>query len=67
MFFNTLFTAILLSTASIAAPVNSPQELIVFNPRITSPTASVAWRMGSRQTVKWGERNSTFSSFVLTY
>lgn len=49
MFFNTLFIAILLATATIAAP------LIVFNPHIISPQAAVAWPMGSRQTVKWGE------------
>ena len=54
MFFNA-FTAILLATASIAAPVNTPQDLIVFNPRIISPAASVAWPMGSKQTVRWGE------------
>jgi hypothetical protein len=58
MFFNAFFTAILLATASIAAPVNRPQELIVFNPHIISPKAAVSWPMGSRQTVRWGERNS---------
>jgi len=51
MFFNTLFTAILLATATIAAP------LIVFNPHIISPQAAVAWPMGSRQTVKWETDN----------
>ncbi|KAF8968952.1 hypothetical protein BDZ97DRAFT_300430 [Flammula alnicola] len=53
MFFNTFFTTILLATASVAAPINSPQELIVFNPPITSPKASVSWPMGSQQVVKW--------------
>ncbi|KAF8817185.1 hypothetical protein BYT27DRAFT_7237633 [Phlegmacium glaucopus] len=53
MFFFNIFTAILLATVSIAAPVNRPQELIVFNPRIISPKASVAWPMGSRQIVRW--------------
>ena len=55
MFFNTFFTTILFATATIAAPVNRPQELIVFSPHIISPQAAVAWPMGSRQTVKWGE------------
>ena len=55
MFFNTFFTAVLLVTGTIAALVNHPQELIVFSPRIISPKAAVAWPMGSRQTVKWGE------------
>ena len=55
MFFNTFFTAILLATATVAAPVIRPQELVVFDPHIISPKAAVAWPMGSRQTVKWGE------------
>lgn len=54
MFFNTFFIAILLATAaSIAASVNRPQELIVFNPHIISPKAAVSWPKGSKQTVKW--------------
>jgi len=53
MFFNAFFTAILLATASIATPVNRPQELVVFNPHIISPKAAVSWPMGSRQTVRW--------------
>jgi hypothetical protein len=57
MFFNIFFTAILLATAAIAAPVDRPQELIVFSPHIISPQAAVAWPMGSRQIVKWGECN----------
>ena len=52
MFFNTFFTALLLATATIAAPV------IVFSPHIISPQAAVAWPMGSQQTVKWGERST---------
>ena len=65
MFLNTFFTAILLATATVAAPVNRPQELIVFNPHIISPQAAVAWPMGSRQIVKWGESKSSFVGFVL--
>ena len=55
MFFNPFFTAILHATAIVAAPVNRPQELIVFDPHIISPEEAVAWPMGSQQTVKWGE------------
>ncbi|KAF8158533.1 hypothetical protein B0H34DRAFT_463300 [Crassisporium funariophilum] len=53
MFFSTFFTAVLLATASVAAPINAPQELIVFSPHIISPKASVAWPRGSRQVVRW--------------
>ncbi len=55
MFFNTIFTTLLLAATSIAAPFNSPQELIVFNPPITSPKQSVTWAKGTRQVVKWSK------------
>jgi hypothetical protein len=68
MFFSTFFTAILLATATTAAPVNRPQELIVFSPHIISPQAAVAWPMGSRQTVKWGKcKTLLFQKIVLFY
>ncbi|KAF8170093.1 hypothetical protein BJ912DRAFT_998335 [Pholiota molesta] len=57
MFFNTFFTTILLAATAIAAPLNSPQELIVFNPPITSPKKSVTWAKGTRQVVKWSTQN----------
>ena len=55
MLFKTLFTTFLLATASMAVPINSPQELIVFNPKITAPTKHMSWPKGSTQEVKWGE------------
>jgi hypothetical protein len=57
MFFSTFFTTVLLATASIAAPINRPQKLVVFNPHIISPAADVLWPMGSNQTVRWSERH----------
>ncbi|KAF4617653.1 hypothetical protein D9613_005678 [Agrocybe pediades] len=54
MLFTTFFATLLLAaSSSLAAPINSPQELIVFNPPITSPKASAAWPMGSKQVVRW--------------
>lgn len=55
MLFKTLLTTLLLATASMAAPVNTPQELIVFNPTITAPTKHMSWPKGSTQEIKWGE------------
>ncbi|KAH9480201.1 hypothetical protein JR316_0006799 [Psilocybe cubensis] len=62
MQFTTFFTALLAATASVVAaptptptptPLKSPQELIVFNPPITSPKSSSAWAKGSEQIVEW--------------
>jgi len=56
MLFNTFIATIFLAAStSFAAPINSPQELIVFNPPIISPKASSAWAMGSDQVVRWGK------------
>ncbi|PPQ86329.1 hypothetical protein CVT25_005630 [Psilocybe cyanescens] len=49
-----LTTLLVVATASVvAAPIKGPQELIVFNPPITSPKASAAWAKGSEQIVRW--------------
>ncbi|KIM35909.1 hypothetical protein M413DRAFT_32141 [Hebeloma cylindrosporum] len=56
MLFNAFCTALLLATVSSsvsAAPMNAPQELIVFNPPITSPKEFSAWAKGSEQIVRW--------------
>ncbi|KAF8904102.1 hypothetical protein CPB84DRAFT_1745932 [Gymnopilus junonius] len=53
MFFSTFFTSIVFVTASFAAPINGPQELIVFNPPVLSPHASSSWAAGSEQVVRW--------------
>ncbi|KAF9046750.1 hypothetical protein BJ165DRAFT_1594087 [Panaeolus papilionaceus] len=55
MLFTSFIASVLLATASLtsAAPINAPQELIVFSPPITYPTAAEAWRTGTQQTVKW--------------
>ncbi|KAJ3504555.1 hypothetical protein NLJ89_g7878 [Agrocybe chaxingu] len=53
MLFSSLFAAVLFASASVASPVVAPQELIVFNPPITSPKASVAWPKGSEQVIQW--------------
>ncbi|KAF8878124.1 hypothetical protein CPB84DRAFT_1852460 [Gymnopilus junonius] len=53
MFFSTFFTSIEFIAASFAAPINGPQELIVFNPPVLSPHASSSWAAGSEQVVMW--------------
>jgi hypothetical protein len=68
MLFNAFFTTLLLATASSsvsAAPMNAPQELIVFNPPITSPKEFAAWAKGSEQIVRWGA--SFASTLALVY
>ena len=68
MLFNAFFTTLLLATVSSsvsAAPMNAPQELIVFNPPITSPTEFAAWAKGSEQIVRWGA--SLASTLALVY
>lgn len=55
MLFKTSFAIFLLAAASMAAPINSPQELIVFNPKITAPREHMSWPKGSKQEVKWGK------------
>ncbi|PPQ65146.1 hypothetical protein CVT24_011041 [Panaeolus cyanescens] len=62
MLFTSFIASVLLATASLtsAAPINAPQELIVFSPPITSPTAAEAWRAGTHQIVKWSKQPIPF-------
>lgn len=53
MKFTTFLSALLLATASIAAPVDLISDLVV-SPHITAPEEAVSWPMGSTQVVKWG-------------
>lgn len=57
MFLKAVFTTIFLASASLAAPILAPQELIVFNPQITSPKQHATWQKGSKQVVKWNTEN----------
>jgi len=52
MKFTTFLSALLLATASIAAPVDLISDLVV-SPHITAPEEAVSWPMGSTQVVKW--------------
>jgi hypothetical protein len=66
MLFNTFFNTALLLLATAASSVNAvpivaPQELIVFNPPITSPKESAAWAKGSEQIVRWSASFAPFS------
>ncbi|KJA24350.1 hypothetical protein HYPSUDRAFT_162093 [Hypholoma sublateritium FD-334 SS-4] len=57
----------------MAAPVNTPQALIVFNPTITAPTKHMSWPKGSTQEIKWdtenipAERTATTGVILLGY
>ncbi|PPQ76518.1 hypothetical protein CVT26_013352 [Gymnopilus dilepis] len=55
MLLNTFVASVLFAAASFAAPINGPQELIVFNPPILYPKASSSWAAGSEQIVRWGK------------
>ncbi|KDR82380.1 hypothetical protein GALMADRAFT_134008 [Galerina marginata CBS 339.88] len=70
MFFSTLFTSILLATATVAIPITGPQELIIYNPPILSPKANSSWAVGSEQVVRWsisGQKSSAAGVILLGY
>jgi len=57
MIFTTLVSTLFAFAATAVASPITPQELDVFSPTITSPTAAVVWQAGTTHNVTWATSN----------